>query len=198
MEDLYDIAFLKTHLKSDPVIVDVGANAGFFSLFMAARFPASKIFAFEPLPANFSHLQRHFQLNSRKALVCQNKAVAGKKGFIELYYNPDANFTALASMHTAFDGSNTSRVEVEAVPLPDIFSQFRIESVDLLKLDCEGAEYDILYHCPDQQLSRVRMIAMETHPGTGINETTEAICQFLAGKGVKFKTGSNNFVWAWR
>jgi hypothetical protein len=42
------------------------------------------------------------------------------------------------------------------------------------------------------------MIAMETHPGTGINETTEAICQFLAGKGVKFKTGSNNFVWAWR
>ncbi len=198
MEDLYDIRFLKHHLKSDPVIVDIGANVGFFSLFMAAQMPGSKILAFEPLPANFGHLQRHFQLNADKGLICQNKAIAGTKGTVELYFNPDAGFTALASVHTAFDGSNTGRVEVEAVTLPDIFSQFGIGTLDLLKLDCEGAEYDILYRCPDPLLSRVKLIAMETHSGTGANENTRAMCRFLEQKGFMFKTGSNGFVWAWR
>ncbi len=198
MEDLYDISFLKTHLKRDPVIVDVGANVGFFSLFMASQMPSAEIYAYEPLPSNFKHLQRHFQLNGSKALVCRNQAVAGEKGSLELYYNPNETFTPLASLHTDFDYTNTCRVEVEAVSLPDIFSGFRLEQVDLLKLDCEGAEYQILYQCPDHLLSRVKLIAMETHNGAKVNENTAALCAYLKEKGFELKTDGNHFVWAWR
>lgn len=198
MEDLYDIAFLKTHLKPQPVIVDVGANLGFFALFMASQVPGARVFAYEPLPTNFKHLQRHFRLNQDKALVAENKAVAGAKGSLELYYNPNVDFTPLASLRTDFEDTNTSRVTVEAVSLPDIFAGHQLQQIDLLKLDCEGAEYDILYPCPDSLLQRVKLMAMETHQGTKANENTEALCAFLREKGFTVRTGDKHFVWAWR
>jgi FkbM family methyltransferase len=198
MEDLYDIAFLKTHLKPQPVIVDVGANLGFFALFMASQLPGARIFAYEPLPTNFKHLQRHFRLNNGKALVAENKAVAGEKGALDLYYNPHVSYTPLASLRTDFEDTNTSRVTVEAVSLPDIFASNRLDHIDLLKLDCEGAEYDILYRCPDSLLQRVKLMAMETHNGVGTNENTEALCAFLKEKGFTIRMGDKHFVWAWR
>jgi FkbM family methyltransferase len=198
MEDLYDIAFLKAHLQPRAVIVDVGANLGFFALFMASQLPDARIFAYEPLPTNFKHLQRHFRLNNGKALVAENKAVAGEKGSLDLYYNPDVSYTPLASLRTDFEDTNTSRVTVEAVSLPDIFASNRLDRIDLLKLDCEGAEYDILYRCPDSLLQKVRLMAMETHPGTKANENKEALCAFLTAKGFTVKIGDKDFVWAWR
>jgi len=198
MEDLYDISFLKTRLTPQPVIVDVGANLGFFALFMASHMPGAKIFAYEPLPTNFNHLQRHFQLNSGKALVAENKAVAGTKGSLALYYNPNVNFTPLASLRTDFEDTNTSRVAVEAVSLPDIIASHQLEQVDLLKLDCEGAEYEVLYQCPEHALQRVKLIAMETHNGAKLNENTKALCAFLEEKGFMVRTGDKHFVWAWR
>jgi FkbM family methyltransferase len=198
MEDLYDIGFMKQHLKPRPVIVDVGANVGFFSLFMAAQMPGASIYAFEPLPVNFKHLHRHFELNKGKSLVALNQAVAGARGTLDLYFNPDADFTALASLDTGFDNANTSRVTVEAVSLPDIFAGHQLGQIDLLKLDCEGAEYDILYRCPDALLQRVKLMAMETHKGTKANENTEALCAFLTEKGFTVKRGDKEFVWAWR
>jgi FkbM family methyltransferase len=198
MEDLYEIDFLKTRLSTKPVIIDVGANVGFFSLFMASQFPKAKIVAFEPLPGNFKHLQKQFQRNSNKDLTALNKAVTGSKGSIMLHYNPEVNFTALASMHTTFDSSNTHQVEVEAVSLPDIFSQYNLDQIDLLKLDCEGAEYDILYQCPTQYFGRIKQIAMETHAGKQPNENTQALGEYLKKNGYQLKTNSNHFIWAWR
>jgi len=198
MDDLYDIRFLKTHLKPQPVIVDVGANLGFFALFMASQLPGVQVFAYEPLPTNFKHLQRHFGLNSGKALVAENKAVAGEKGLLDLHYNPNLNFTALASLRTDFEDTNTSRVTVEAVSLADIFARYQLDQVDLLKLDCEGAEYEILYQCPDPVLQRVKLIAMETHNGAKADENTQALCAFLEEKGFTVRTGDKHFVWAWR
>jgi FkbM family methyltransferase len=198
MEDLYEIDFLKKRLPDSPVIVDVGANVGFFSLFMASQFPKASVYAFEPLPGNFNHLQKHFQLNPDKKLVAQNKAVAGSKGTLTLHYNPEVNFTALASMHTTFDASNTKQVEVESVSLPDIFTQFNLQKIDLLKLDCEGAEYDILYQCPAALFSSISQIAMETHAGKKQNENTESLATYLRQQGYELKSNANQFIWAWR
>jgi hypothetical protein len=89
-------------------------------------------------------------------------------------------------------------VTVEAVSLPDIFASNRLDHIDLLKLDCEGAEYDILYRCPDSLLQRVNLIAMETHNGVRTNENTEALCAFLKEKGFTIRMGDKHFVWAWR
>jgi len=198
MEDLYEIDFLKKRLPITPVIIDVGANVGFFSLFMVSQVPGAAIYAFEPLPGNFKHLERHFELNKDKKLVCQNKAVAGSKGTITLHYNPEVNFTALASMNTTFDISNTRQVEVESVSLPGIFSEFSLKQIDLLKLDCEGAEYDILYQCPADFFPRIKQIAMETHAGKKPDENTKALSAYLLKNGYQIKTNSNHFIWAWR
>jgi FkbM family methyltransferase len=198
MEDLYEIDFLKKRLPADPVIVDVGANVGFFSLFMASQFPKASIYAFEPLPGNFKHLQKHFHLNPGKKLIAQNKAVSGSKGTLTLHYNPAVNFTALASMHTSFDASNTKQVEVESVSLPDIFTAFSLKKIDLLKLDCEGAEYDILYQCPPALFSKIDQIAMETHAGKKPDENTEALATYLRKLGYQLKTNANHFIWAWK
>ncbi len=45
--------------KPNPVVVDIGANVGYFSLYMLSRFPRARVFAFEPMPFNFQQLQRY-------------------------------------------------------------------------------------------------------------------------------------------
>ena len=50
-------------IPDSPTIIDIGANAGFFSLFAASRFPGARIFSYEPIEGNFRQLQRNRDLN---------------------------------------------------------------------------------------------------------------------------------------
>ena len=51
--------------------------------------------------------------------------------------------------------------------IPEILDGNGPKRCDLLKMDCEGAEYDILYHCPSEVLTRIDRIALEVHGGPG-------------------------------
>ena len=62
MEECY-MRGLGLDIPDSPTIIDIGANAGFFSLFAASRFPGARIFSYEPIEGNFRQLQRNRDLN---------------------------------------------------------------------------------------------------------------------------------------
>lgn len=64
-------------------------------------------------------------------------------------------------------GSAVSRrvSDVEVITLDDVFERFAIERCDLLKLDCEGGEYEILLGARPETLLCVRHVALEYHVG---------------------------------
>jgi FkbM family methyltransferase len=141
-------------------VVDVGAQIGLFSLKMAPR--AERILTFEPEPENFKLLSRNLSGLRHQHVETFNKAVANRAGTLRLYVTPDN-----PGAHTAFP-AETSAVEkyqeVEAVRLPDILDARKISHIDYLKLDCEGAEYEIMASLVEWGLDRISYIGMEYHP----------------------------------
>jgi FkbM family methyltransferase len=175
---------LRGRLDSEPTIIDVGANAGFFSLFAASRFPGARIVSVEPIPANFRQLERNAGLNPEAALTCLEAAVYSHTGRIGLSAETGDGFTTSASA----DGGDRYRqetVEVDCLSLADLFDTQGIERCDLLKMDCEGAEYAILYRAPEPVLGGIRQMAIEVHRGPGETENIESLARYLSDKGFR-------------
>jgi FkbM family methyltransferase len=187
----------KFSLPSAPTILDIGANAGYFSLFALGRFPGARVFAFEPVPANFRLLNRQRELNPKAGLTCIQKAVAGQGGELVLAFDAADAFSTSATVLGSASGQPDT-IRVAAVTLSDVFTEYHIEQCDLLKMDCEGAEYGILYGCPKEVLGRVRRIAMEVHRGPGPEENIDALEAFLRTKGFNTRQRPVGMLWAWR
>src|ERR1051325_9839696 len=64
MEDFYRLRTLLPHVPDKPVIVDIGANAGYFSFLMAALRTAAEIYAYEPIPNNTNVFNANLKLNA--------------------------------------------------------------------------------------------------------------------------------------
>jgi len=196
MDECY-IQGLGRPVPPSPIVMDIGANAGYFSFFALSRFPDARVFAFEPLPANFRLLERQMTLNSSENLTCFPRAVAGEAGTVTLSYDARDSFSTSATVFKDTPGQPDS-VDVEAVTLHDVFTEYKIERCDLLKMDCEGAEYDILYRCLPEDLRRIDQIAMEVHRGPKGNENIDALEAFFRSNGFLTRRRPVGMLWAWR
>ncbi len=91
-----------------------------------------------------------------------------------------------AARHTFFPSSYSGpgrEVDVECTTLPELLDELRISRVDLLKIDTEGAEYDILLTCDPATLARVQAIAVEIHETDGIPHTRDELVRHLTSAG---------------
>jgi FkbM family methyltransferase len=179
-----------------PAIVDIGANAGFFSLFAAARHRDATIVAYEPVAANYAQLERNRDLNPLVRLTAVQQAVSSHRGRIELSAESNGSLTTAASALSA-DATRSVRLEVPCVTLEDIFRDHQLQSCDWLKIDCEGAEYDILYNCPATVLQRIRQMVIEVHRGPRPEQNITALGQHLATSGCRTRA-IDDVLWAWQ
>ena len=163
-------------------VVDVGANAGIFSTRVSRI--AKRVISYEPVPGHFEQLSRNTRGIAHVTAV--PKAVSGKPGSIRIY-RPLAE--SRSGAHSAFlenQGlSSEAYDEAEAVTLDSVFTEHRITRCDLLKLDVEGAEYDILHAASDETFSRIHAIHGEYHDVRADDPRTriDAFRVFLEGKG---------------
>lgn len=152
--------YLKYFSRSQsPVIIDIGAYIGDFSLY-AAKYLNARVIAYEPTAENFAMLQENVRINNLEHRVeVVNKAV-GLSGEISLGIEKNDQEIHV-SRYLYPDGEQRT---VQSVSLQEIFSTHGIEKVDLLKVDCEGGEYDIFPTAPDHLFARIQNIVFEHHP----------------------------------
>jgi FkbM family methyltransferase len=173
------------HLKnvpSDAVIIDIGAHIGAFSLLAATKYTQSHIYAFEPSSENFALLNKNIKANNlEKRIKTFNIAVTdGKKKTITLNIHP----SNLGMHSVVFDynpGEKGQQHEVLTTSLDGIFSENKIKTCHLLKLDCEGAEYSILFAASKNTLEKINNIVMEYND----YEEIERLKKILADAGFK-------------
>ena len=159
-------------------VVDVGAHIGVFALRVAPL--ARRVLCFEPDPANFELLRANTARLPH--VTCVRTAVAAGR--------------ATRSLHLGINGSRNSlrpidperskgAIPVEAVGLDDLFREHGVDRCDLLKIDCEGGEYEIVYGASAALWSRVGRIRMEYHPVPEARprETGEGLERFFAAAG---------------
>ena len=143
-------------------ILDLGANIGTFSVYAATSARDVRICAYEPMADYYSLLLKNVRINRLDgAIKCFNCAVAADAGPRQLFMESEAfSFpTLLASK----DGGAGRTTEVRCAGLAEILDSNGLARVDLLKMDCEGAEYEILYGAPDACFDRIGEIRMEYH-----------------------------------
>jgi FkbM family methyltransferase len=137
-------------------VVDIGAGIGDFTLFAAVAQPTSRIYAFEPYPESFRLLEQNIRRNRAGNATPYAEAVGGETGSLTIDLTPGEPLQ-LRTVETG-DG-----VVVPSTSLADLFPRLGIERCHLLKLDCEGAEFSILYAAPPEVLSQVERIILEVH-----------------------------------
>jgi FkbM family methyltransferase len=205
MEDFYKIDELVHYLPNNPTIVDVGGNVGYFSTLIASKNLKARIFAFEPMSENAAVFQFNLDLNTGLAnrIILHNAAVTGNyNGTIRIFFDVESENSVIASVMDDFSALNTASREVAALSVQEIFKRYSINQIDLLKLDCEGSEYPILYEMPSHLFDKIKTIVIESHDLDEENRNTTALKRFLELKGfnVKSAIADNNcyYLKAWR
>jgi FkbM family methyltransferase len=165
MEDFYQAEKLMAKLPSNPLVIDVGANAGFFNVLLFSKLKTARVFAYEPLPSNIQLFQKTIERNAamNNIKLIQAAVTGSLKDSIELYTADTKDNTVVSSVFSGFNQLNQKKISVPAQSLTTIIEKNGLEKVDLLKLDCEGSEYDILYNTDASVLKKVNMMVIEVH-----------------------------------
>ncbi len=185
--------------KATHAVIDIGGHLGFFSLYASLLNSKVPIFCFEPHIGNFELLKKNFKDNRVKNVTAKNLAVSDKIEEVDLLISEeDLNHSTVHAIEP------TDEVQkVQTITLEKILDRHRIGQVDLLKIDCEGAEFAILEDSPPEVLEKVSNIFMEYHdwvPGKDHRQ----LKKLLEARGFKVEDYPNSkmkelgFLWCYR
>ncbi len=167
-------------LREEPLIIDIGANIGVFDVRAKRMYPKSKIISYEPFGNNFNLLKKNLALNKVENVFTYKLGVADKKQVKTLYIHKE-NLGA----NSLYNKTDTT-VKIFTISLNQAFSQNKISKCDLLKLDCEGAEFDILYNASKSTFNKINKIFLEYHDYSNSGKA-EDLAKFIANQGFNVK-----------
>ena len=167
-EEQYKMLPIKNH-----TVLDIGANMADSSIYFALR-GAKKVIALEPLPANYDMAIKNIELNNLKEII---KIILGacssKSGFFKVDEKKIGGSQKL--------DSNRGEKEIPLVSLTELFGQNSLDD-PVVKIDCEGCEYDVILNTSDEILKKFHSILIEYHYGY------QNIVEKLENCGFKVKT----------
>ena len=162
---VYDVPGLP--IRPNDVVLDIGANQGFFTCYAASK--GAMVYAFEPVPALYERLVSNVEKNGFTRQVTAIKcAVSDSDKPVEMLVSQSfggGQSTINPEFARQFGLSNSQRITVECRTLPQILTEFATPSVRMCKIDIEGAELRLLSTLQPHHLEQIQGFAMEYHPG---------------------------------
>lgn len=152
IEKQYDCDF-----KGEPkVIIDCGANIGFASIFFAQKYPSAQIIAIEPEQSNFKMLQLNTQ--NFQNIHCLNNGLWYKKANLEVHEGQESGMWNFVVKEVDYQNENT----IQAYSLTDIMEMYKLDHVDILKIDIEGSEKEV-FENDHEWLAKTDLVIIELH-----------------------------------
>lgn len=148
------------HVPAGGVIIDVGAHLGAFTLY-ALMHGAGKVYSYEPDPTLQQALLKNVGENRFNEHVDAHQAAVVGSGGGEVVFYREGN----AAGHLDPYEGETGGIAVNALTLSEVVLTNQIQRVDLLKLDCEGSEYGIIFDTPKEIWDRIGCVCLEYHRG---------------------------------
>jgi FkbM family methyltransferase len=147
-------------LDEDPkVILDIGGHIGDSAIYYALKYPKARIYTVEPIPANFEILKKN--IAPYPNIRAFNFGLGHENGSFPVYAL-DGNPYNTGGYSLISEGGRLD-MEARIRRVSEFLAENSLDSVDLIKIDTEGAEYDILTAFPDEALKRVKWIIGELH-----------------------------------
>ena len=183
---IYDIPYVP--IRPGDIVIDIGANHGFYSIYAASQ--GATVYAFEPQADTYQFLLRNIELNQMEGRVHPfQMAVGGMEGLAELAVAEELA-GGMSTIHPAFAENIKitvkERYHVSVDTLPNLIEKLAIERVRCCKMDCEGAELDIVKSIAGSVISQIDSMAIEYHPQA--YETEDLIESLLDSGEVQIST----------
>jgi FkbM family methyltransferase len=158
--DEYNIKNLS--FEDGDVVIDIGANVGLVSIFLAKKFPNIKIYSFEAHPLTYSIFLENIELNGVKNIHPHNLAVFSKDDEV-IEIKMDYINTGSSSCFDTYVENNNEAEKVKTIKLDTIIKNNDINKIKFLKIDCEGAEFDILEKSELIHEIEIQNVGIEIH-----------------------------------
>jgi FkbM family methyltransferase len=150
-------SYYTEHISETPVLLDLGSCLGDFSKHFLGRYDNARILLIEPSRNNFSRISNDpilDHVNIEKKFLALD-STSGKK----LTFYEDPSSTQNGSL--IFNYFNGTAYEIETVSLDDLVAKF--DTVDLVKMDVEGAEWECLMNMSETTAKKIQQITVEFH-----------------------------------
>ena len=170
-------------------IVDIGAGIGEFTIFALLGYPKNFVYAFEPYPQSFNLIKDNLTANGITNAQVFPEAIGAETGTLVLDLS-NGEPLQIQSFKPGTYSIQKGVLEVPSFSLEDAFNHIGLEHYDLLKLDCEGAEYEILFHTSTSILGRVERLVMEYHNNV-VTYSHQDMVEFLRNMGFMVRTYPN-------
>jgi FkbM family methyltransferase len=157
LENVYRIH--EGHFSYNGVFVDIGANIGAVSIFVDSfnknRGFDNKItvYAVEPEPNNLSLLNDNIENNPVENITIVDKAIWHEETMVSIS-NRGGNSSII-------NLENESKTDVLAITMETLFAIYDIKEVDVMKIDIEGAEFDLILNTPAETLAKINYLVLE-------------------------------------
>ena len=179
-----EYTFLNTLDLKNKIVIDIGANLGIVSIVLAKKNPGIKIYAFEPLRENYENLLKNIELNGidKNIITVENKAVTKDGRNINMSININnrggSSISDVISVNSSMSKENCG---IESITLEDIIKKYKIDKIDLLKIDCEGSEYEILYNTKEDILKNIDYLVGEFHENKDLTDEydIDKLCEYI-------------------
>ncbi len=149
----YDLPAVET----DPrIIIDVGANVGYASVYFAERYPHARIIAVEPEEGNFALLQRNTA--PYKNVTTVRAALWPHSATVAIDNPGDASWAFRIR-----EPEHASSGAVRGISMLELLDEYDISTIDLLKIDIEGAEKEVFQPGCEAWLAKTRVLVAELH-----------------------------------
>lgn len=178
-----ELAFVRAHLRPGDVVLDVGANAGLYTV-IAARMVGSSghVFAFEPDDRAVALLRRNIALNGLSNVTVIEAAVSDETGQRQFAAASDIAMSSLAASRRADQQIQLWRT-IDTIRLDDALDTYRVERAAFLKIDVEGAEklvlegaFELLARAPDRFAILFEAVELNAEPfGYTVSELLELV-----------------------
>ncbi|MDR2509119.1 MAG: FkbM family methyltransferase [Spirochaetaceae bacterium] len=148
--------------KEEPkYIIDAGANIGLASIYFAEKYKRAKIIAIEPEDGNYELLKRNTEKYDN--IFAIKAALWNTSGEISLFDTGLDNWGFMVETNaSALKPAASAKHLTKAITVSEIMRQFNIESIDILKMDIEGAEKEVFESC-DDWVDKTKCVIVELH-----------------------------------
>jgi FkbM family methyltransferase len=156
-----EVNFLQSHLNESSICFDIGGNIGFFSMLFAKRAYRGQVHVFEPIPLNAAIIRTNCILNGFKNIQLNECAVGSNDDFITFSVSKDSAFSSIKNTKRR---EESELIRVAIISLDSYIKNNNIPSIDIMKVDVEGAEEMVLDGAESlfsNEKTRPKMILME-------------------------------------
>lgn len=132
-------------VSGDMVVVDAGAQIGLISILCSKLLGSGgRVYAFEPHPENYSMLSAAIKANDATTVESVNMALGSREGRLFFWEALASGFTMLPDDRDSWPAEVSGVHEIECITLDHYLMANKIERVDILKIDVDGADFDVL------------------------------------------------------